>query len=110
MCPKRMDRIKKDLGDSMTNDAITTLASQSKMETRSISMKGVKAFFKAIGDAFTDPNGYICLTKVGGAISFVVGVVGYFLGKDPTFMITAGLAAFATGKGLDATVKPEAGA
>jgi len=70
-------------------------------------MEKIKAFFKAIGDAFTDPNGYICLTKVGGLVCFIVGIVGYFIGRDPTFMITAGLSAFAAGKGLDATVKPE---
>lgn len=69
--------------------------------------KKIKAFIKAIGDAFTDPNGYICLTKVGGLACFIAGMVGYFMGRDPTFMISAGLASFAAGKGLDATVKLE---
>jgi hypothetical protein len=67
----------------------------------------IKAFFKAIGDAFTDPNGYICMTKVGGLACFVAGMIGYFTGKDPTYMISAGMLSFAAGKGLDATVKPE---
>lgn len=67
----------------------------------------MKKFFKSIGDAFTDPNGYYCVTKLGGAACFIAGMVGYFLGKDPTFMIGVGLGAFAAGKGLDSTVKLE---
>lgn len=64
-------------------------------------------FFKAIRDAFTDPNGYLCLTKVAGATLLAAGIVGYFIGKDPTFLVVTGVAALGSGKALDATVKPE---
>jgi hypothetical protein len=67
----------------------------------------MKQFLKSIRDAFTDPNGYLCLTKAAGACLLVAGVVGYFLGKDPAMLLGLGLGALGGGKLLDSTVKPE---
>ena len=62
---------------------------------------------KAIRDAFTDPNGYLCLTKLAGVIMLVSGIVGFFLGKDPAILLGLGIGALGGGKLLDSTVKPE---
>lgn len=77
---------------------------------QAIKVTGVRkmnGFLKAIRDAFTDPNSYICLTKVAGVVLLICGLVGYFLGKDPTFLVITGLSSLGVGKALDATVKPE---
>jgi hypothetical protein len=67
----------------------------------------MKQFSKAIQDAFTDPNGYLCLTKVAGVILLICGLVGFFIGKDPAMLLGLGLGAIGGGKLLDSTVKPE---
>lgn len=84
----------------MNSDMMATLASCAKNTGENDMLKGLK-------DSFTDPNGYLCLTKVAGVILLLAGLVGYFLGKDPTFLVVTGLSALGVGKALDATVKPE---
>jgi hypothetical protein len=72
---------------------------------RSMDMKFFQAVWKGIRwfiDAFTDVNGYVCLTKVAGAALFLVGV--YNLRLD---LIGAGIVALGGGKALDAIVPKE---
>lgn len=57
--------------------------------------KGIRWFV----DAFTDTNGFACLTKLAGLACFIYGLVG----KHLDFTIT-GLGALGTGKALDAVV------
>jgi hypothetical protein len=88
----------------MNSDSIATLASCAKYDGGKTMNN---SFLKAIRDAFTDPNSYICLTKVAGVVLLICGIVGYFLGKDPSFMVVTGISSLGVGKALDATVKPE---
>lgn len=58
--------------------------------------------FQQIGKFFhslvTDVDWDADLTKVSGLALIVVGVVGYFKGLDPTFMVGFGSTLIATGK------------
>jgi hypothetical protein len=52
-------------------------------------------FFKSL---FTDGEWDGDIVKVMGAALIVVGVVGWFLGKDPAFIVGFGAALAASGK------------
>lgn len=58
-------------------------------------MTGRNGFLKAL---FTDGEWDGDLVKVAGFALIVVGVVGWFLGKDPAFIVGFGAALAATGK------------
>ncbi len=53
---------------------------------------------KQIKALFTDGEWDADLVKVAGFALIVVGVVGWFLGKDPAFIVGFGAALAATGK------------
>lgn len=52
-------------------------------------------FFKSL---FTDGEWDGDIVKVMGATLIIVGVVGWFLGKDPAFIVGFGAALAASGK------------
>lgn len=52
-------------------------------------------FFKSL---FTDGEWDGDIVKVMGAALIIVGVVGWFLGKDPAFIVGFGAALAASGK------------
>ena len=53
---------------------------------------------KFIKSLFTDGEWDGDLVKVAGFVLIVVGVVGWFLGKDPAFIVGFGAALAASGK------------
>ena len=53
---------------------------------------------KFIKSLFTDGDWDADLTKVFGALLIIAGIVGWFIGRDPAFIIGFGAALAATGK------------
>ena len=62
----------------------------------------IKAFFAAIWkfilSLFTDKDWDGDLVKVAGVALIVIGIIGWFQGRDPAFIIGFGAALAATGK------------